>query len=234
MTSPASVGLALVFQWDTCLWGMWSSLCKQRGIFTIGGGFSNLTSRLKTSFPVTSPLLGNQEEIDKRVIEWLNVIHIFGAALRSLFDQKVGLEQELLWHFYYTFCCLSCWSNTSLFFWSSKEITEILLTSLVKQACLPTSMLIHFQLFTTPWTVSHQAPQSMGLSWQEYRSGLPFSPLGDLPNTRIKPGSPASPEFPALQVDSLSLSHQRSPVKQDSQHSLPPGPSEVLSCLYLP
>lgn len=131
MTSPASVGLALGFQWDTCLWRMWGSLWKQRSIFTIGGGFSNLTSRLKTSFPVTRPLMGNQEGIDKCVIEWLNVIHIFGAALRSLFDQKVGLEQELLLNFYYTFCCL-CWSNMSLFFWRSKEITEILLTSLVK------------------------------------------------------------------------------------------------------
>ena len=35
------------------------------------------------------------QEIDKCVIEWINVIHIFGAALRSLFDQKVGLEQEM-------------------------------------------------------------------------------------------------------------------------------------------
>ena len=29
-------------------------------------------------------------------------------------------------------------------------------------------------LFTTPWTVAHQAPQSMGFSRQEYQSGLPF------------------------------------------------------------
>ena len=95
-------------------------------------------------------------------------------------------------------------------------------------------MLIHFQLFMTPWTIAHEAPLSIGLSWQEYRSGLPFSPPGDLPNTGIKPGSPESPAFFALQVDSLSLSHQGSPIKQDSQHSLPPGPSEVLPCLYLP
>ena len=34
--------------------------------------------------------------------------------------------------------------------------------------------LSHVQLFATPWTVPHQAPLSMGLSRQEYQSGLPF------------------------------------------------------------
>ena len=40
-------------------------------------------------------------------------------------------------------------------------------------------LLSHFscvQLFATPWTVAHQAPLSMGLSRQEYWSGLPFPP----------------------------------------------------------
>ena len=32
----------------------------------------------------------------------------------------------------------------------------------------------------------------MGSPWQEYWSGLPFPPLGDLPNPGIKPTSPAS------------------------------------------
>ena len=34
--------------------------------------------------------------------------------------------------------------------------------------------LSHVQLFTTPWTVAHQAPQSMGFSRQEYWSGVPL------------------------------------------------------------
>ena len=34
--------------------------------------------------------------------------------------------------------------------------------------------LSHVSLFATPWTVAHQAPQSMGFSRQEYWSGLPF------------------------------------------------------------
>ena len=35
-------------------------------------------------------------------------------------------------------------------------------------------LLSRVRLFSTPWTVAHQAPLSMGSSRQEYRSGLPF------------------------------------------------------------
>ena len=45
------------------------------------------------------------------------------------------------------------------------------------------------QLFATPWTIAHQAPLYMEFSRQEYWSGLPFPPLGDLPNPGIKPTS---------------------------------------------
>ena len=41
--------------------------------------------------------------------------------------------------------------------------------------------LSHVQLFATPWTVALQAPLSMGFSRQEYWSGLPFPPPGNLP-----------------------------------------------------
>ena len=41
-----------------------------------------------------------------------------------------------------------------------------------------------------PWTVTHQAPLSMGFPRQEYWSGLSFLSSGDLPNPRIKPMSP--------------------------------------------
>ena len=59
----------------------------------------------------------------------------------------------------------------------------------------------------TWWTVAYQAPLSMGFSRQEYCSGLPFPSLGDLPNPRIKPGSPA------LQADALT---SEPPGKPDS------------------
>ena len=53
------------------------------------------------------------------------------------------------------------------------------------------------QLFATPWTVAYQGPPSMGFSRQEYWSGLPFPPPGDLPDPGIEPGSPT------LQADAL-------------------------------
>ena len=39
-----------------------------------------------------------------------------------------------------------------------------------------------------PWTVACQAPLLIGFSRQEYWSGLPFPPPGNLPNPRIEPG----------------------------------------------
>ena len=47
------------------------------------------------------------------------------------------------------------------------------------------------RLFVTPWT------ESMGFFRQEYWSGLPFPPPGDLPDPGIEARSPA------LQVDYL-------------------------------
>ena len=63
------------------------------------------------------------------------------------------------------------------------------------------------RLFATPWTVTHQAPLSMGFSRQEYRNGLPFPPLGDLVDLGIKLC------LLHWQVDSFPLSHQFSSVQ---------------------
>ena len=52
-------------------------------------------------------------------------------------------------------------------------------------------LLSHVQPFGAPWTLTHQAPSSMGFSRQEYWSGLPFPSPGDLPNPGIKLRSPA-------------------------------------------
>ena len=49
----------------------------------------------------------------------------------------------------------------------------------------------------TLWTVSCQAPLSMGFSREQYWNGLPFPSPVDLPNPGIEPGTPA------LQADSL-------------------------------
>ena len=47
----------------------------------------------------------------------------------------------------------------------------------------------HVQLFETLSTVAQQAPLSMGLSRQEYWSGLPCPSPRDFPNPGIKPAS---------------------------------------------
>ena len=62
------------------------------------------------------------------------------------------------------------------------------------------------QLFVTPWTVAQQAPLSTGFSRQEYWSGLPLPPPGDLPNQENEPGSPA------LHTDSLLSEPQGKPL----------------------
>ena len=60
--------------------------------------------------------------------------------------------------------------------------------------------------FVSPWTVARQTPLFMEFSRQEYWSGLLFPSPGNLPNPGTEPMSPA------LQVDSLLLSPQESPL----------------------
>ena len=45
----------------------------------------------------------------------------------------------------------------------------------------------------TLWTVAQQVSLYVGFSRQEYWSGLPFPPPGDLPDPGIEPTSPVSP-----------------------------------------
>ena len=49
------------------------------------------------------------------------------------------------------------------------------------------------RLSVTPRAVARQAPLSMNFLRQEYWSGLPCPPAGNLPNPGIEPVSPASP-----------------------------------------
>ena len=79
----------------------------------------------------------------------------------------------------------------------------------------------HVQLGVTLWTVAHQAPLSMGSYRQEYWSGVPCPPPGDL----LDPGN--EPRSPALQADSLPLSYQGNPFSSSVQFSR----SVVSNCL---
>ena len=68
------------------------------------------------------------------------------------------------------------------------------------------SRLAHVQLSATWWTIARQAPLSMVFSQQEYWSELPCPLAGDLCDPGIEL------VCPALQADSLPLSHQGSPI----------------------
>ena len=77
-------------------------------------------------------------------------------------------------------------------------------------------VLSHFgrvQPCVTPWTAAHPAPLSMGVSRQEYWSGLPCPPAGDLPNPGAESTSLMSP---ALAVSSSSLVPPGKPVQHGS------------------
>ena len=85
-------------------------------------------------------------------------------------------------------------SNTLILFSFSFPWSSLLLNlcveffSLLIVLCL-LSHLSHVWLFVTLWTVAHQAALSIGFSRQEYWSGLPCTPPGDLPDPGIKPES---------------------------------------------
>ena len=59
------------------------------------------------------------------------------------------------------------------------------------------------QLFSILRTLVNQAPLSVGFSRQEYWSGLPFPPLGDLPDPGIEPVSPACKQILYFTTETL-------------------------------
>ena len=90
----------------------------------------------------------------------------------------------------------------------SQEVAEVVSTlfhsnlelDLAQHFTIPTTVCVlsHFscdRLFTTPWTVAHQAPRSVGFSRQEYWSGLPYPSPGDLHHPGI---GPRALTFPAV------------------------------------
>ena len=93
-------------------------------------------------------------------------------------------------------------------------------------------VLSHVWLFVTPWTAALQAPLSMEFSRQEYWSGLPCPPPGDLPNPGIELRSPA------LQEDSLPSEPPGKLSKQlqiyNTYCTLLPMTYQFYNCKFLP
>ena len=106
------------------------------------------------------------------------------GVLQSMGLQRVGCNwvTELNWTDYQQFV---------------PSLSTILPSFQVWCIAITLEMLSHFSrvwLFTTPWTVTCQAPLSMGFSRQEYWAGLPCTPP-DLPDPGIEPESIMSPTF---------------------------------------
>ena len=89
--------------------------------------------------------------------------------------------------FLYMYVCVCNKWEEELFFQFHKRSVFIFVI-----CCAMLSCFSHVWLFVTLWTVALQAPLSMGFSRQEYWSGLPCPPPGDLPNPGIKPASPVA------------------------------------------
>ena len=117
-------------------------------------------------------------------------------------------RENCLYHLFLTLTHLQCWmkclalpdqhplprpSNTIF-----PNIPNILLapfyvSHFYSLLCMHVWLLSHAWLFKTPWTVAWQVPLSTGFSRQEYWSGLPCPPPGDLPNPGIELASLISP-----------------------------------------
>ena len=111
--------------------------------------------------------------------------------MQEMWVQSLGWEDPLEYPFQYSFLensidrkvwCTAVCGVTKSWTWLSAHIHTIK---------VKVKSLSHVWLFATPWNVAHQAPLSIGLSRQEYWSGLPFPPPG------IKSASPAAPALAA-------------------------------------
>ena len=119
---------------------------------------------------------------------------IWRQSLNSLFP-SVGLIfsrliKTVVWQLP---CCSQNLPFTALLFFNiCLSYTSIYITETTFQEMLG-KMCMHAQSDSLwpPWTITWEAPLSVGFPRQEYWSVLPFPPSGDLLNPGIKPVSPA-------------------------------------------
>ena len=121
----------------------------------------------------------------------------FARIQKAVLDQTAAHHQTVTTAFFFG-TSLALGNALELLFgpttgWSSPTVWKWK----VAQLCLT---------LVTLWTVAYQASLSMGFSWQEYWSGLPFPSPGDLPNPGIEPRSPA------LQADVLPSEPPGKPI----------------------
>ena len=84
---------------------------------------------------------------------------------------------------------LWCWRRLLRVPWTAKRSNQSILKEMSHGCSLEVKVksLSHVQLFSTLWTVAHQAPLSMDFSRQEYWTGLHFMLQGLFPTQRSNP-----------------------------------------------
>ena len=107
----------------------------------------------------------------------------------------LNLEIQILLQFFYLLFCILHSLSTS----------RVHVNTCSSQCSAAVQSLSCVWLFVTLWTVVRQAPLSMGLSRQEYWSGLSFSSPGNHPRIKLM--------SPAWQVDSLALGYLESLIQ---------------------
>ena len=109
-------------------------------------------------------------------VHWLSIFLSFSFG-SSIWMLSINLSSKTLILVSFSFPWSSLLLNLCVEFFSLCIVLCIL------------SHLSHVWLFVTLWTVAHQDALSIGFSRQEYWSGLPCTPPGDLPDPGIKPES---------------------------------------------
>ena len=126
------------------------------------------------------------------------------GVLRFMGSRRVRHDwaTELNWLYYvlelYHYCYYTQFARSQLWVNSSQCLWQYYMHAKSLQLCPTLCDPVDCRLLC-PWRFSRQ----------EYWSGLPYSPSGDLPDPGVEPVSPMAP---ALQADSLPLSHRGGPV----------------------
>ena len=116
----------------------------------------------------------------KHIIQWPAPILPPPRTLAESLRMSLGptsLPYSFALHILFTVCISNCCIRNYL---------------VIVHACV-LSCFSHVLFFATQWAIDPQALLSLGFSRQEYWSGLPCSPSGDLPDSGIEPTSLMSP-----------------------------------------
>ena len=149
-----------------------------------------LWSSLKLGMGVISNQL-TKVRASRKAKNWLPLMKICMESKQLVLSYPGFLQDWGLTHLYQVRLGPRLWG------WGMAPWLSTQCSALYIKIDLIVCMLSCVRFFATPWTVTHQAPLSMGFSKQEYWNGLPFPSPRDLPNSGIGPRSPT------LQADSL-------------------------------